>query len=40
MQNLKPGTPNSIRADDIMAQADPRNIRNQRNGGRRGLAFE
>jgi predicted Zn-dependent protease len=32
LQGLKPGTPNAIRADDIMAMADPRNIRNQRKG--------
>jgi predicted Zn-dependent protease len=30
MKGLKPGTPNAIRADDILAMADPRNIRNQR----------
>lgn len=34
LQGLKPGTPNAIRADDIMAMADPRNIRNQRGRGR------
>jgi predicted Zn-dependent protease len=33
LQGLKPGTPNAIRADDIMAMADPRNIRNQRRRG-------
>ncbi|HEV7690294.1 MAG TPA: M48 family metalloprotease [Hyphomonadaceae bacterium] len=33
LQGLKPGTPNAIRADDIMAMADPRNIRNQRGRG-------
>jgi predicted Zn-dependent protease len=34
LANLKPGTPNAVRADDIMAMADPRNIRNQRGRSR------
>jgi predicted Zn-dependent protease len=33
MKGLQPGTPNAVRADDIMAMADPRNIRNQRRPG-------